>query len=97
MPTPRRKPAHYRGTYHVASRKVREAAYADPSTRCWRCGKLLHEHGPRARWTAGHLIDGDPTSPLAAEASTCNYSAGAKRGAQMQAARRVGYVAEREW
>lgn len=88
----RRKPAHYRGTYHVASRRVRDAAYADPSTRCWRCGLRLHEckphrNGKPARWTAGHLIDSDPTSPLLPECSPCNKSAGAKLGNQRMRAR----------
>lgn len=79
------KPAHYLGTYHVRSRRVREAAYADPTTRCWRCGRTLTQHEPHAngkpaRWTAGHLRDGDPTSPLLPEASTCNGKAGGRLG-----------------
>lgn len=75
------KPPHYRGTYHVRARHVRQAAIADPSTRCWRCGKTLgeiHQSNPRATWTAGHLVDGEPTSPLAPECSPCNYSAGGR-------------------
>ena len=79
------KPAHYRGTYHVEARQVREAAYANPSTRCWRCGLTLAEHprhktGRPAHWTAGHLVDGQPGGPLLPEASTCNYAAGAGQG-----------------
>ena len=78
------KPAHYRGSYHVRARNIRAAANANPNTRCWRCGRTLAQHPPHhngnpAKWTAGHLRDGDPTSPLAPEASTCNYSAGAQR------------------
>ena len=81
----RTKGAHHRGDYHVRSRQVRDQANADPTTTCWRCGRTLAQHPPHkngkpARWTAGHLIDGDPTSPLAPEASTCNYSAGATTG-----------------
>jgi hypothetical protein len=90
------KPApHHRGDYLVRSRDVRDAANADPATRCWRCGKTLREHAPHhngkpARWTAGHLRDSDPTSPLLPEASTCNYSAGALLGGRRtQAKHRV--------
>ena len=80
------KPPHYRGSYHVEARKVRQRAAADPTTECWRCGRTLDQHpahrnGAPPRWTAGHLLDGVPGSPLAPEASTCNYSAGAKLGA----------------
>ena len=75
------KPPHYRGTYHVQARHVRQAAYANPATRCWRCGATLAEiqtiH-PQAKWTAGHLIDTTPNSPLAPECSPCNYSNGAR-------------------
>lgn len=79
------KPLHYCGDYHVRSRQVRNAAYADPTTRCWRCGHTLpnckpHRNGTPARWTAGHVIDGDPTSPLLAECSPCNKSEGARYG-----------------
>ena len=79
------KGAHHRGTYHVESRRVRDAANADPTTKCWRCGLTLDAHAPHAngsrpRWQAGHVIDSDPTSPLAPEASTCNSSAGAAVG-----------------
>lgn len=76
--------------------RLREAANADPSTACWRCGKTLAQHGPHrngrpAYWTAGHLRDGDPSSPLAPEASTCNFRAGA--AAQRQATE----VRSRDW
>ena len=73
---PALNPAHYRGSYHVRARRVREAANADPETRCWRCGEQAREDDP---WQAGHLRDGDPTSPLAAEHRSCNASAGARR------------------
>lgn len=97
------KPAHYRGSYHVRSRQVRQAAYADPATRCWRCGQRLHECGPRhdgrhrngtaAWWEAGHLNPGDPSSPLRAECSPCNRSEGAKRGNALRGARRAAQKA----
>lgn len=81
----REKPAHYKGTYHVRSRALVKAAKANPNTRCWRCGLTLPEHDPHktgraAYWTAGHVRDGDPLSPLLPEASTCNYRAGAQLG-----------------
>lgn len=96
----RRKPAHYRGDYHVRSRRVREAAYADPLTRCWRCKLMLHEckphrNGKPATWTAGHLIDGDPRSPLLPECSPCNKSAGASHGNALRGARRRAQKAVR--
>ena len=89
---------HYRGSYHVRSRQVRDAANADPSTRCWRCGRTLamhepHKNGKPARWTAGHIRDSDPTSPLAAEASTCNKAAGATYGNRLRGARRAAQKA----
>lgn len=79
MPS-RVKGAHHMGTYHQASARVRAAAYANPGTRCWRCGRTLPEIRklkPRAKWTAGHLNDGQVNGPLAPECSPCNYSAGA--------------------
>lgn len=65
---------------------------ATPQSRCWRCGKTLGEHaahhtGQPATWEAGHLVDGDPRSPLALEASTCNRSAGGRLGAAKRNAR----------
>ena len=72
--------SHYGGSYQLRARAVRAAAYANPLTQCWRCGKTLSEHGPGARWDAGHVRDGDPTSPLAPEAASCNRSAGATLG-----------------
>lgn len=73
------KPAHYRGRYHVDSRRVRHAAYANPDTRCWRCGRTLTEHKPGDRWEAGHLVDGQENGPLRPEARSCNRRAAAER------------------
>lgn len=80
---------HHHGSYQRRALAVRRAAYANPLTRCWRCGLTLAEHQPhrngkRARWTAGHVIDGQVGGPLAPEASTCNYTAGAVRGLVMR-------------
>lgn len=77
------KAAHHRGTYHVRAAKVRAAAYADPFTRCWRCGLTLRAiriRHPRARWTAGHVIAGQVDGELRPECSPCNYGHGAAMG-----------------
>lgn len=94
------KAAHYRGTYDVRSRRLVKMARArdlaaargecEP-TRCWRCKLTLAEHpahrnGRRPKWTAGHVVDSDPRSPLAPEASVCNYRAGAELGNRLRAA-----------
>lgn len=101
------KPAHHAGDYHVRSRrlvliaKARDAAASlgecEP-TRCWRCGLTLAEHAPhrdgkRPKWTAGHTRDSDPTAPLAPEASTCNYSEGARHGNRLHSR----FVPRRSW
>lgn len=75
---------------------LRERAEADPSTRCWRCGRTLVEHEPHAsgkpaRWQAGHVDDPElawrtgawrvgHTPPWLPEVSTCNTRAGARKG-----------------
>ena len=64
---------HHKGTYLVRARALREAANADPSTRCWRCGGLARPNDP---WTAGHVVDGDAASQLLPEHASCNYRAG---------------------
>ena len=68
--------SHYRGDYARRAAAVRGRAYADPTTRCWRCGLTLAEHG--RKWQAGHLNDGQIGGPLAAECEGCNTSAGAR-------------------
>lgn len=83
----KRKGAHHRGSYHVQSRRVRQAAWADPSTRCWRCGRTLAEvraTKPRARWTAGHLVDGQAGGPLLPECEPCNKGRGAAMGNRLR-------------
>jgi hypothetical protein len=79
--------------YRRSSRAIVLAARRNPLTHCWRCGLTLAEHprhhtGARPFWTAGHLIDSDPRSPLAPEASTCNYPAGGRLGNARKRARR---------
>lgn len=83
------KKPHHSGTHHVRSRLVRQAAYADPDTRCGRCGRTLAEHpntktGKPPSWQAGHVIDGLVDGPLRPEADVCNTAAGARRGNGMR-------------
>lgn len=82
-----RKP-HHSGSYVRDSAALRAAAYADPHTRCWRCHLTLtqctNRDGKPARWTAGHLNDGQIGGPLAPECGRCNYAAGARRGNGMR-------------
>lgn len=58
-----------------------------------------HRNGDRPKWTGGHTVDGDPRarpwlrvtqrppagSWIAPEASTCNYSNGARRTNKLRA------------
>jgi hypothetical protein len=71
-------PHHRDPDYRRRAAAIRAAANANPTTRCWRCGQTQAEH--QRSWTAGHLVDGDNTAPLAAECAHCNYSAGATHG-----------------
>lgn len=77
-------PHHRTPAYVHASRRLVAAAYANPATRCGRCGRTLAEHAPHlsgkpATWHAGHINDGQLNGPLRAEASTCNIAAGNQR------------------
>ena len=69
------KAPHHMGSHQVTARRVTQAANADPTTRCRRCGGLARQGDP---WEAGHLRDGDPTSPLLPEHRSCNRAAGAR-------------------
>lgn len=71
--------ALYRGNWKTRAKAICDAAYADPATQCWRCGKTLAQHKPGDTWQAGHLHDGDKTSPAAPEARSCNARAGQHR------------------
>lgn len=80
---PSRDRSHYRGSYDTRAKRVRDLAYGDPATTCWRCGRTLAQaraSDPDVTWHAGHVFDGDPNSPLMPEHSSCNQSAGAKAG-----------------
>jgi hypothetical protein len=76
-----RKPWHS-GTYVKHAEAVRNRANADPTYRCWRCGRTRSEHG--TAWQAGHVIDGQVGGELRAECTPCNTSAGATRGNRMR-------------
>lgn len=67
--------AHYHGDYAARARACRDAANADPSTLCRRCGLPALLGDP---WQAGHVLDGVPDSPLAAEHTSCNAAAGGR-------------------
>lgn len=89
--------SHYTGSYLVRARAVRDAANADPTTRCWRCGKTLAEArrmwpDRNVIWHAGHTVDGNSAFPLAPEHSVCNTAAGAA-----VASRRRGLRSSRRW
>jgi hypothetical protein len=98
-----RRRDHYSGDYATRRHYLIAAANADPRTICWRCRRTLAEHEPhrngrKAYWTAGHVRDGDPTSPLLPEASTCNYSAGGRLGNARRSGRRFnGNPTSRRW
>jgi hypothetical protein len=82
----------YRGSYPSRSKRIREDAYANPGTICWRCTRTYAEAvklwGPKgAAWQAGHKVDGHHGSPLAAEHAYCNAAEGAKRGHRRRAKR----------
>lgn len=91
---PKVKAPWHKGTHQARAKRITDAANRDPNTRCWRCDKTLAEHQPHktgkpARWTAGHVIDGLIDGPLAPEASTCNFSAGATAGNAQRRTRRT--------
>lgn len=71
---PAKDRSHYRGSYDTMAKRVREAANADPSTTCWRCGELARPGDP---WQAGHIVDGTTAGGLAPEHRSCNTRAGA--------------------
>lgn len=56
-------------------RRAQLFATLNEHSTCWRCGEGPREGDP---FEAGHLIDGDPHSPLGFEHRTCNRRAGAQ-------------------
>jgi hypothetical protein len=85
---PARNRSHYRGDYARRAAATRAAAYANPDTRCARCGLTLAAV-PGSTWDAGHLHDGVPESPLRPEHSTCNRTAGARLATPRRRARQL--------
>jgi hypothetical protein len=94
-PAPRIEVVPMSGLYDADYRRRRQLlvvwALSHPGeARCWQCGQTLatcgpnrdgrHRNGARAKWTAGHVLDGDPASQLALECSPCNYRRGAEHG-----------------
>lgn len=81
---PARDRTHYTGSYDARAKTVRDLAYANVDTRCWRCGLTLAEAQAKSEkrivWHAGHVYDGNPASPLLPEHSSCNTAAGARVG-----------------
>lgn len=70
-------------SFKLRAKPVRDRANADPTTRCWRCGRTLAEvrraePGRTVAWHAGHTVTGDRWSPLLAECSVCNLRDAAK-------------------
>lgn len=57
--------------YKRRAKAVRQRAQNDPNVRCWRCGGRPAD----GQWNAGHVIEGDPSSPLEPECRTCNVRA----------------------
>jgi hypothetical protein len=89
------KAPHHRGTYHRRSLALVAAAYANPDTRCGRCGRTLSQHPPTRtgrppRWSAGHIIDGQVDGPLRPEVLSCNSRAGQALSTIAQRRRIIG-------
>jgi len=79
-----KKRAMYGGRYPARAKLVRDAAYANPGTRCWRCHLTLAEGIARygrkgAQWQAGH-VSPVPGSVLRPEHAWCNWQEGRSRG-----------------
>ena len=84
------RPAVHGHNYRRLAPLVVAWANHHPTATCWRCGNTIdkcrpHRNGKPARWTAGHLKDGQPDATLtladlAPEASTENFAKGASWG-----------------
>lgn len=75
-------------SHQLRAGPIRQRAYADPSTRCWRCGLTLAQvqaanPGRKVVWHAGHT--GGRHDPLLAECSLCNW----RNAAETTAAKRA--------
>lgn len=95
---PRGPRLHYKGSHATTSAYLRAAYYADPTTRCARCGRTLYEHPPTKTgkaptWEAGHVVDGQVGGPYQPEVKSCNASAGASAGNRRRKPRRRSRLA----
>jgi hypothetical protein len=93
------KAPHHRGSYHRRSLALVAAAYRDPTTRCWRCGRTLAEHpntttGNPPKWSAGHVIKGQVDGQLLPEVLSCNVRA---ENAHRKAMRSAPRTTRRRW
>lgn len=80
---PARDRRHYEGDYQARRDVLVKAAYADPTTTCWRCGLTFAEFAaqfPRkhAKWHADHVVPGSRLSPLRPAHASCNTEDGAR-------------------
>jgi hypothetical protein len=92
----------YDGPYQRRRRLLIAQANSNLTSKCWQCKQPLatcgpnrtgkHKNGSPAKWTAGHVIDGDRTSPLALECSPCNYTRGAADGNRRRGGRGVAIL-----
>jgi len=93
------KAAHHTGSHQQRAKRVTDAAYANPATRCCTCGQTLDHCGPNAdgrnangtacTWDAGHPDGRWPGNELRAECSACNRRRGAEHGNRRRA---TGYT-----
>lgn len=79
------KAAHHRGAHQRRAKLVCDWAWAHPDTRCARCGLTYAEAAKRwgqarAKWTGGHVNDGEINGAYQPEHLHCGSSAGATYG-----------------
>lgn len=61
---------HYKGSYQARARKVRKLG-EEGRALCWLCGR---GNVPGVKWSAEHVIEGDPASPLLPTHLPCNIA-----------------------
>lgn len=62
---------HYKGTYPARARKVRKLGETGKAL-CWLCGR--GNYPGCGKWSAEHVIEGDPASPLMPTHLRCNIA-----------------------
>jgi len=75
--------SHYDAQFKQRGKVMREAAAADSTTKCWRCGLTLAEYraqhpGREVSWHVDHVVPGRTNSPLRMAHSTCNMEEGGR-------------------